>query len=72
MDPDGMVALLNYRVSFVKCPMDHRIWDNFAYLFIIRRMALRVSLPQQPDSHTDKHALAYLTFWKDGLKVDKY
>ena len=35
-------------------------------------MALRVSLLQQPDWHTDKHSLAYLTFWKDGLKVDKY
>jgi len=39
---------------------------------MIRRMALRVSLLQQPDWHTDKHSLAYLTFWKDGLKVDKY
>jgi len=69
MDPEGMVVLLNYRVSFALC---NGFGIMFAYLFMIRRMASRVSLLQQPDLHADKHPLAYLTFWKDGLKVDKY
>lgn len=68
MNPDGMVALLNYRVSV-------RIQTEQLYLIIV--------LLQEDGVTRKSNALrplrmmrwfwyiAYLTFWKDGLKIVK-
>ncbi len=67
MNPDGMVALLNYRVSFINTPCERSLND----VCTCRRMVLLVSLPNLHGLLNLTTILAYFTFWKDGLKVIK-
>jgi len=67
MNPDGMVALLNYRVSSFTCsdivfnasPNNQEDGVTRKYLWI------RISRDIQ------SAIAAYFTFWKDGLKAEK-
>lgn len=67
MNPDGMVALLNYRVSLSSL-LEHRIHS----VSFKRRTALLVSSNVFFISDDIQPALpAYFTFWMDGTKEVK-
>jgi hypothetical protein len=67
MDVDGMVALLNYRVSQNVAATGS---DLIAYFS--RRMGLLVRIVQAGLSPSTHHiSIAFFTFWKHGLKEVK-
>lgn len=70
MNPDGMVALLNYRV----CTLPFALFVPKSYLdFVFSRMVSPVSLISRSITSclTQPYASAYFTLWKDGVKEVK-
>lgn len=70
MDPDGMIALLNYRV----CRYRYKIYGNSAHLsfkFQEDGVTRKYGYDHEIPNLTYFHLLAFFTFWKDGLKEVK-
>lgn len=69
MNPEGMVALLDYRV---RVSPDLTVKYRCS-LLLTRRMASRVSISCLSMSvlESDRLYTAYFTFWKDGVKEIK-
>jgi len=69
MNPDGMVALLNYRVSSSTCSdIVFNASSNNQEDGVTRKYIwIRISRARDTQSTT----AAYFTFWKDGVKEEK-